>query len=297
LPIVTVQELIDNGVHFGHRASRWDPRMAPYIHGKRNTIHIIDLRSTVRGMVRATHFLQKVASTGRDILFVGTKRGAKSVVLSVANGAGMPCVVERWLGGTLTNFETIRKRLVRLEELEAQESSEDFQALSKKDLSRHNREMRKLVKNLAGIRRMATLPGAMVVVDPRREHIAVKEANRMGVPVVALLDTDCNPDLIDIPIPGNDDSMRSVETVLKRLADAVGNGAKLARARAPQPATPGTLDEALADSLRGSGGGGRSPKKVVVRRHASRPGPQQRPSPQRRPAAEGAADSAAAPAG
>jgi small subunit ribosomal protein S2 len=270
LPIVTVQELIDNGVHFGHRASRWNPKMAPFIHGKRNTVHIIDLRSTVRGLVRACHFLQRIASEGRDVLFVGTKRGAKAVVQATATNCGMPAVTERWLGGTLTNFETIRRRLVRLEELEAFENSDDFLAQRKKDIAKHHREVRKLTKNLGGIRKMSSLPGCLVVIDPRREAISVKEANRIGIPVVALLDTDCDPDVIDIAIPGNDDSMRSVETILRRLSEAVSLGAKSAKARGVQPAVaPGARDDALADSLRVAGSAGKGAKKVLVRRRTA----------------------------
>jgi small subunit ribosomal protein S2 len=255
---VTVQELIENGVHFGHRASRWNPKMAPYIHGKRNTVHIIDLRSTVRGLVRSCHFLQRIAAEGRDVLFVGTKRGAKAVVEEVSRTSGMPVVTERWLGGTLTNFETIRKRLVSLEELEALEKAPEYAILSKKDLSKHLREKRKLLKNLGGIRKMSSLPGALVVIDPRKEAIAVKEANRTGIPVVALLDTDCNPELIDIPIPGNDDSMRSVGIILRQLAEAVALGARSARSRGVQTpvAAGGSRDEALAESLRVAGSGG-----------------------------------------
>ncbi|MHC4922696.1 MAG: 30S ribosomal protein S2 [Planctomycetota bacterium] len=264
MPIITVQELIDNGVHFGHRTSRWNPKMAPYIYGKRNTIHIIDLRSTVRGLVRGCHYVQKVASEGRDVLFVGTKRGAKAIVSSIANSANMPCVVERWLGGTLTNFETIRRRLVRLEELEAIEESGEVENLSKKMLSKHNREKRKLLKNLGGIRRMSSLPGALIVVDPKREHIAVKEANRMGIPVISLIDTDCDPDFVDIAIPGNDDSMRSVETILGRMANAIQTGTRAGRSR---PASAGS-DEALADAMRVAGGGKSKGKKVVVRRRS-----------------------------
>ena len=267
MAIVKVSDLIENGVHFGHRSSRWNPKMAPYIYGKRNTVHIIDLRATVRGLVRAVNFVNKVASEGREILFVGTKRGVKQVVQAVANSCGMPVVTERWLGGTLTNFETIRKRLVRLEELEALEGTDEYLAMRKKDVAKHLREKRNLEKNLGGIRKMNVLPGALVVVDPRREAIAVKEANRVGIPVVALLDTDCDPEVVDIAIPGNDDSMRSVDTILRRLADAVGTGAKSARARGVQPiaATPGSRDEALADSLRVAGSAGRGPKRVVVR--------------------------------
>jgi small subunit ribosomal protein S2 len=273
LPIVTVQELIDSGVHFGHRTSRWNPKMKPYLQGKRNSIHIIDLRATVRGLVQGSHFLRNASREGYQVLFVGTKRGAKTVIREEAQRCNMPFVTERWLGGTLTNFETIRKRLVRLEELETFEGSDAFAAQSKKDVARHHREKRKLLKNLGGIRKMSNLPGALVVVDPRKEAISVKEANRTGIPVVALLDTDCDPDVVDIPIPGNDDSMRSVETILKRLSEAVGAGAKVARARGVQPAAPGARDEALAESLRVAGSAGRGAgKKVVVRRRTA-PGP------------------------
>src|SRR5205085_6146102 len=198
LPIVTVQELLDAGVHFGHRTSRWNPKMKPFLAGKRNSIHIIDLRETVKGLIKAVHFLRTITTEGYDVLYVGTKRGAKTVIRGEATRATCPFVTERWLGGTLTNFDTIRGRLQRLEELETIENSADFTAYSKKEVSAHNREKRKLIKNLDGIRTMSNLPGALVVIDPRREHIAVREANRMNIPVVALVDTDCDPDLIDV---------------------------------------------------------------------------------------------------
>ena len=268
MPIVTVQELLDAGVHFGHRTSRWNPKMKPFLVGKRNSIHIIDLRETVKGLIRAVHFLRAITADGYDVLFVGTKRGAKTVVRGEAARAGCPFVTERWLGGTLTNFDTIRGRLQRLEELENIETSGEIATYSKKELSGHNREKRKLMKNLEGIRTMSNLPGAMVIIDPKREHISVREANRMNIPVVALVDTDCDPDLIDVPIPANDDAMRSVTVILKRLADACEGGKKAAQARQGEMQR-GHVDDRTADAIAGVTGeqGRRGPaKRVVVRR-------------------------------
>ncbi|MCG3135207.1 MAG: hypothetical protein HMLKMBBP_02717 [Planctomycetes bacterium] len=275
-PIVSVQELLDAGVHFGHRTSRWNPKMKPFLKGKRNSIHIIDIRATVRGLVQGTHFLRNCAREGFQILFVGTKRGAKSVIREESQRCGMPFVTERWLGGTLTNFETIRTRLQRLEELEGMERSGEVNALSKKELSAFNREKRKLVKNLDGIRTMTQIPGALVIVDPRREYIAVREANRIGVPIVALVDSDTDPDPIDVPIPANDDAMRSVSVLVKRLADAVAEGAALAKGRSAE-FHRGAMDQGTADAIASATGeqGRRGPaKKVVVRRaHADAPPP------------------------
>jgi small subunit ribosomal protein S2 len=227
LPSITVDELIQNGVHFGHRASRWNPKMKPHIHGKRNTIHIIDLRSTVRGLVRASHYLRGVASEGGRILFVGTKRSAREAVRSVAARTTEPHVTERWLGGTLTNFQTIRSRLRRLQELEDEETSGLVSAMKKKAQARHRTEKKKILKNLEGVRDLERLPACLVVVDPKHEGIAVAEANKMRIPVVALLDTDCDPDLVDIAIPGNDDAMRSVRLILDRLAESIDEGNKV----------------------------------------------------------------------
>ena len=256
MAIVQVKDLLDAGVHYGHRASRWNPKMRPYIYGKRNLIHIIDLRETVRGLLRSYRYLAKVASTGSLVLFVGTKRQAKEAVEREAQRCGMPYVSERWLGGTLTNYRTIRDRLKRLQELEAMwlPANEDPRKVdlpaymrgmlgetgklelskapetaeirnhSKKMVATLNRELNKIQRNLSGIREMNRLPDAMVVIDPRREHIAVKEAQRMGVTTVALIDTDSDPDTVDLPIPGNDDSIRSIELVLAKMADAVLEG-------------------------------------------------------------------------
>jgi small subunit ribosomal protein S2 len=255
--IVAVKDLIEAGVHFGHRASRWNPKMRPYIYGKRNLIHIIDLRETVRGLLRGYRYLAKVASSGSLVVFVGTKRQAKEAIEREAGRCKMPYVSERWLGGTLTNYRTIRDRLKRLQELEAMwlpagenpakanlpaymktmlnpESGKLdltrapetalIRGYSKKMVATLNRELSKIQRNLSGIRDMTRLPDAMVVIDPKREHIAVKEAQRMGVTVVALIDTDSDPDVVDLPIPGNDDSIRSIELILGKLADAVLEG-------------------------------------------------------------------------
>lgn len=222
--VVPVKDLLEAGVHFGCRASRWNPKMQPYIFGRRNLIHIIDLKQTLRGLIKGTTFLQRLVAEGRQVLFVGTKRQAQGVVQETATRAGMPYVTERWLGGTLTNFTTIRARLRRLEELEHIEQEGNMVGLSKKRLASLMREKRKIYRNLDGIRRMEKLPGALIVVDPRKEHNAVLEAAKLGIPVVAILDTDCDPEPIDIPIPGNDDSLRSIQLLLGKLAESIEIG-------------------------------------------------------------------------
>ncbi len=219
-----MKDLLEAGVHFGSLTHTWNPRMKPFIHGKRNKIHIINLVHTVRGLARAGHFLREVAGTGRQIVYVGTKRHMQGVILQEAGRAEMPSVTERWLGGTLTNFKTVRSRLSRLEELENLESGGGLLQLTKKTQSMYTRELRRMRKNLSGLRTLNRIPGALLVIDPRREHIAVSEARRVGVPVVALLDTDCDPALVDIAVPANDDSIRSISLVLARLTDAVAEG-------------------------------------------------------------------------
>jgi small subunit ribosomal protein S2 len=215
--------------------------MRPYIYGKRNLIHIIDLRETVRGILRATKYLTRVASQGSLVLFVGTKRQARDIVAREAERGGMPYVDERWLGGCLTNFRTVRSRLKRLEELENLLVGSEIQTYSKKMISSLKREQRKIFRNLHGIRNMNRLPEAMVVVDPRREHNAVAEARKLGIKVVALIDTDCDPEMVDLPIPGNDDSMRSIEIVVSRLASAIleGRASLPPEAQQQQQVTPG----------------------------------------------------------
>jgi small subunit ribosomal protein S2 len=224
VPSVLVKQLIEAGAHFGHRASRWNPKMRPYIYGRRNLIHIIDVRETIRGLIRAKKYLTQVASVGSLILFVGTKRQAAETTQRESDRCGMPYVNDRWLGGTLTNFRTIRSRLTRLEQLEKMKETDEIAAYSKKMQSALSREYRKMYRNLNGIRSMNRLPECMVIVDPKKEKNAVSEARKLGVTTVALIDTDSDPDLVDLPIPGNDDSIRSIELVLQQLADAVIEG-------------------------------------------------------------------------
>lgn len=219
-----VKQLIDAGVHFGHRVSRWNPKMEPYIHGKRNMIHIIDVKETVKGILRAKKLVQAVVASGKDVVFVGTKRQARFAVEEEAKRSGMHYVSERWLGGTLTNFKTIRARLNRLDELEKLFTTGQIETYSKKMKSTLKREMDKIKVNLEGIRKMEKLPGLMFIIDTRREHIAVKEARKLGVKTIALIDTDSDPDLIDLPIPGNDDAMRAVEIICRELADSAIEG-------------------------------------------------------------------------
>lgn len=218
------QELIEAGVHFGHRSSRWNPKMRPYIFGRKNLIHIIDVRETIRGLLRSKKYLKQVAQTGSLILFVGTKRQGQEAIAREASRCGMPYVSDRWLGGTLTNFRTIRNRLARLEELEELLPSEAFHSYSKKMQSSLRREHRKMLRNLGGIRNLSRLPECLVVFDPKKEKNAINEARKMGITTVALIDTDCDPDVVDLPIPGNDDSIRSIELVAARLADAILEG-------------------------------------------------------------------------
>ena len=224
---ILVKDLIEAGVHFGHRASRWNPKMRPYIYARKNLIHIIDVRETIRGVLRARKFLQRVAAQGSLVLFVGTKRQAADTIEQQSLRCGMPFVSDRWLGGTLTNFRTIRSRLSRLEELEAIRAGEELATYSKKMQSALAREFRKMYKNLNGMRTMNRLPECMVIIDPRKERNAIREARKLGITTIALIDTDCDPDTIDLPIPGNDDSIRSIELVVRLLADAVlaGKGA------------------------------------------------------------------------
>jgi len=226
LAIISVKSLLEAGVHFGHRVSRWNPKMAPYIFAKRNLIHIINLKETVKGLIRAYYFLKKITANGQEILFVGTKRQAKTVIKNESSRCKMHYVTERWLGGTLTNFATIRKRLLRLEDLEKMETDGTMGSLSKKMASSLRREKKKINRNLEGIRSMNKLPGAVVIIDPEKEDIALKEAAKLNIPTICLMDTDSDPDLVDIPIPGNDDAMRSIEVISGKLTDAIIEGHK-----------------------------------------------------------------------
>ena len=219
-----VKDLVEAGIHFGHRTTNWNPKMAPYIFGKRNKIHVIDVKATVKGLLVARRFLTKVVSSGKDVLFVGTKRQARACIERNVRECGMHFVTERWLGGTLTNFRTIRERLNRLIELERLDETGEINTYSKKMESQLRREQTKIRRNLDGIRNMTSLPGALVVIDVGREVNAVKEARKLGIPTVCLIDTDSDPDFADIPIPGNDDAMRAIEVVISSLCAAVMEG-------------------------------------------------------------------------
>ncbi|MEQ8845813.1 MAG: 30S ribosomal protein S2 [Phycisphaerales bacterium] len=219
-----VKDLIEAGIHFGQRSSAWNPKMNRYIYDRRNGIHIIDIKETVKGLLLAKRFLSKVVSDGKDICFVGTKRQAKDILEERVKDVGMHCVTERWLGGMLTNFRTIRTRLKRLEELEAIEQDDNFASYSKKMESQLRREMTKIRRNLDGVRSMEKLPGALMIVDVKREMTAIREARKLGIPTIALIDTDGDPDVVDIPIPGNDDSMRSIDVVVRELCKAIAEG-------------------------------------------------------------------------
>lgn len=224
MAIVSLEELVKAGVHFGHKKSRWNPRMKPYIHSKKNNMHLIDLRTTIRGLVRATNFLEKLVHNGGEILLVGTKHQIKNLIKSEANRIDAHYVCERWLGGCLTNYATIRARLKRLVEIEEMERTGLLDKLSKKMLSQIARERRKLLRNLEGVRNMSKLPDALIIVDPRKEHIAVAEAYKLKIPTICIIDTDSDPKNIDIVVPGNDDSFRSVQILLTTLVDAAQRG-------------------------------------------------------------------------
>ncbi len=220
-----VNELVESGIHFGQRRSSWNPRMAPYIHGVKNQIHIIDVKETIKGILLAKKFLAKVVGQNKDVLFVGTKRQARGAIETHCADVKMPFVTERWLGGTLTNFRTIRERLRRLEELDELITTGKMKTnFSKKMEAQLTREHSKIFRNLNGIRAMGKLPGAMVVVDVGRELNALKEAKILGIPTICLIDTDGNPDFADIPIPGNDDSMRAIDVVIRELCASIKEG-------------------------------------------------------------------------
>jgi len=235
-PAVTMKELLEAGVHFGHQTKRWNPKMKEFIFGERNGIYIIDLQKTFRLLQEALQHVQELAAQGRIILFVGTKRQAQEAVAEEAQRCGMPYVNERWLGGLLTNFVTVRKSLDRLKELEMVAGDARQERLTKKELARLEKERLKLEKNLLGIKGMKSVPDAVFVIDTRKEAIAVKEARKLKVPVIGIVDTNCDPDEVDYVIPGNDDALRAIKLFAGRMADAVLAGRGLREARAAESA-------------------------------------------------------------
>jgi small subunit ribosomal protein S2 len=227
---ITMKELLEAGVHFGHQTKRWNPKMKKYIFGKRNGIYIIDLQKTLKLFKEASAFIADLAGQGKRILFVGTKRQAQDAILEEANRCGMFYVNNRWLGGTLTNFTTVRRSIERLKEIETLLADTEKE-MSKKERAALDREREKLQKNLIGIREMDGLPDALFVIDPKKEYIAVKEAKKLGIPVVAIVDTNCDPEDIDFVIPGNDDAIRAIRLFTQKIADAVLEGYNLAEER------------------------------------------------------------------
>jgi len=259
MAIVNAKDLLATGAHFGHRTSRWNPKMEPYILGKRNKIHIINLRETVRGIVAAYFFCRKVVAEGKQVLFVGTKRQAREIITMHAQRAGMPFCAERWLGGSLTNLATIRLRVKRLLELENMDATAEINTYSKKLQSALNREKRKIKRNLDGIRNMEELPGVMFVVDPTIEKNAVAEARRLFIPVIAMLDTDADPTEIDLPIPANDDAIRSIDLVVAKAADGCLEGANMRKTHpemALQAQQQATAQQAAAQQQPAASAGG-----------------------------------------
>ena len=224
MAVISMKQLLEAGVHFGHQTRRWNPKMAPYIFTERNGIYIIDLQKTVKKVDEAYNFLREVAAQGETILFVGTKKQAQEAVKEEAIKSDMFYVNERWLGGMLTNFQTIQKRINRLKQLETMEEDGTFDVLTKKEVLSLRHEMERLQKFLGGIKNMTKAPGALFVIDPRKERIAVAEAKKLGIPIVGIVDTNCDPDEIDYVIPGNDDAIRAVKLLTARMADAIIEG-------------------------------------------------------------------------
>ena len=224
MAVVAMKQLLEAGVHFGHQTRRWDPRMAEYIFQARNGIHIIDLQKKKKKLDEAYEFMKEQAEEGKTVLFVGTKKQAQECMKEAAEKSGMFYVNQRWLGGTLTNFSTIRDRINKLEELERMSEDGTFEVLPKREVVLLKKEMEKLTKNLGGIKNMTDIPGVMFVVDPKKEHNAVVEAHKLGIPVVGLVDTNCNPDDVDYVIPGNDDAIRAVKLIADSMANAIIEG-------------------------------------------------------------------------
>ncbi len=224
MAVITMKELLEAGVHFGHQAKRWNPKMKKYIFGERNGIYIIDLQKTLRKFKEAYNFVADVAAEGKPVLFIGTKKQAQDSIAEEAGRCEQFYVNQRWLGGMLTNFTTIKKGIEKLRKLERMKEDGTYEKLAKKEVSRLEKERTQLLKNLGGIKDMPSLPGAVFVVDPRKESIAVMEARRLGVPVVGIVDTNCDPDVIDYVIPGNDDAIRAIKLISSKVAEAVLEG-------------------------------------------------------------------------
>ncbi len=242
MAVISMKQLLEAGVHFGHQTRRWNPKMAEYIFTERNGIYIIDLQKTVKKVDDAYFFIREVAMNGQDVLFVGTKKQAQDSIKEEAERSGQFYVNNRWLGGMLTNFKTIRKRIDRLNQLDAMQADGTFEVLPKKEVIKLKKEMEDLEKNLGGIKNMKKVPGAMFVVDPRKERNAILEAKKLGIPVVAIVDTNCDPDEVDFVIPGNDDAIRAVKLIAAKIADAIIEG-RQGEQNAPEATEDAANDE------------------------------------------------------
>jgi small subunit ribosomal protein S2 len=246
---ISMKALLEAGVHFGHQTRRWNPKMAKYIFGSRSNIHIIDLQKTAKELKKAYKFIREMAGSGRAILFVGTKKQAQEAIVSESQRCGAYYVSERWLGGTLTNFDTIKRSIARLNELTKMKTDGLFRVMSKKEVSRLEKERTRLTKTLEGFKKMDDLPGCLFVIDPVQENTAILEARRMEIPIVAVCDTNCDPDLIDYPVPGNDDAIRSVKLFCALMADAILEGkAEAEKAAAPVATSSEGAEQAVSDA-------------------------------------------------
>ncbi|HEY8216341.1 MAG TPA: 30S ribosomal protein S2 [Acidimicrobiia bacterium] len=297
MAVVTMKQLLEAGVHFGHQTRRWNPKMRRFIFGERNGIYIIDLQQTLERIDAAYRFIRRTAEEGGTVLFVGTKKQAQEPIQREAQRSGMPYVNYRWLGGMLTNFQTVHARVAKLAELDRMISSGETEQMIKKEGLKVKRERDKLERNLGGIRRLERLPNAVFVIDTKKEHIAVTEANRLGIPVVAVVDTNCDPDVIDYVIPGNDDAIRSANLMTRIVADAVEEGRVLARKKGKvlpepeEPTPPKPIDPAEAKR--------RAEEQQVARNEAARQQQERearlagaKPEPEQAPPAEGAEEAA-----
>lgn len=234
MAIVNMKQLLETGVHFGHRTRRWNPKMARFIYTERNRVHIIDLQQTLRALENAYGVIRDTVADGNKVLFIGTKRQAQETIRQEATRCNMPYVCQRWLGGTLTNWQTIKERIDYLKDLEARRDAGEFELLTKKEALMRNREIAKLNDRLGGVREMNDLPGAVFVIDVREEITAVREADRLEIPIVAVVDTNCNPELIDYVIPGNDDAIRAIRLITSKMADAALEGLALRKEAMPE---------------------------------------------------------------
>lgn len=248
--IVSVKDLLEAGVHFGHQKTKWDPRMKPYIFGERDKIYIIDLQQTQKQILEAYKIVKEIASKGNLVLFVGTKKQANDIIKEEAVRCGMPYVNTRWLGGTLTNFSTIKKRIDKLLDMERMEQTGETNTLTKKELSNFSKEKQRLLRNLEGIKHMERLPGLVFLVDSNREKTSVNEAQRLKIPIVALIDTNCNPESIDYCIVGNDDAIKSIKLITNKMADAVLEGNQ----SIPEP-SPAPVEQKETEQLKEGGAG------------------------------------------